>query len=316
MAGAGAASAREMRILLTGASGFVGHHALSSLSAAGAEVHAVSRQRQSPDMGVRWHLADLLKPGTPAKLVDEVRPDCVLHLAWTVEHGVFWTDPTNLEWSAATLSLAAAATKAGVRRFVGVGTCYEYEWPENASCDERRTPLASHTLYDTSKDACRRTMEVHFAAAKMSFAWARLFFLYGPAEGPDRLVSSIARNLVAEKPAACSRGRAVRDFMDVRDAGAALAAIALSDVEGAINVGTGQGYPVSAVASSLGELAGRPDLVRIGDLPDRIGEPPFIVASVERLNREVGFETSRSLKEGLADALAFWNAQIENGRSL
>ena len=178
-----------------------------------------------------------------------------------------------------------------------------------------RIACAQREVSLSRRKARRLAIHTH-SRSLLRQTWARLFFLYGPAEGPNRLVSSIARNLAAGKSAACSRGRAVRDFMDVRDAGAALAAIALADVEGAINVGTGQGYPVSAVASSLGELAGRPDLVRIGDLPDRIGEPPFIVASVERLKSEVGFETSRTLKEGLADALAFWNAQIENGRSL
>lgn len=301
-----------MRILLTGASGFVGRHALTALCSAGVETHALSRRPMAPVEGVMWHEADLLEAGTAEALVDKVRPGCILHLAWSVEHGVFWTAPSNLNWCAATLSLAAAAAQVGVKRFVGVGTCYEYDWPDAEPCDEIATPLASHTLYDTCKDACRRVLASRFSGTDMSFAWARLFFLYGPYEEPRRLVSSVARSLVDGKAAPCSRGEAIRDFMDARDAGAALAAIALSGAEGAINVGTGQGHRVSEVASLLGDLAKRPELVRIGELPDRAGEPPFIVAGVKRLREEVGFRHTRTLQEGLANALDFWKAQRES----
>ena len=94
--------------------------------------------------------------------------------------------------------------------------------------------------------------------------------------------------------------------MDVRDAGAALAAIALSGVTGEINVGSGQGAPISEVAATLGDLAGRPELIRLGVLPDRADEPPRIVADVARLTAEVGFHPRFDLRTGLADALAFW----------
>ncbi|WP_421862857.1 NAD-dependent epimerase/dehydratase family protein [Parvibaculum sp.] len=302
-----------MRILLTGASGFVGRQVLAALPSSDVEVHAVSSRRPAPDAKVTWHQADLLTDGTAEALVKTTRPDCILHLAWYVEPGLFWTDPSNLDWTAATMRLASAAAESGVRRFVGVGTCYEYDWPAASPCVEEHTPLASHTLYDTSKDACRRVLAARFTGEETSFAWGRLFFLYGPHEAANRLVSSVARNLITGRDAPCSRGTAFRDFMDVRDAGAALAALALSKVEGAVNIGTGEGHNIADIARRLGELSGRPELVRIGALPDRQGEPPFIVADANRLGTEVGFKSSRSLDEGLSDALGFWRTHVENG---
>jgi nucleoside-diphosphate-sugar epimerase len=293
-----------MRVLVTGASGFVGRQAVLALLAAGAQVHAVSRHPLPIDCA--WHGVDLLDPDAAAGLVQAVKPDAVLHLAWCVGHGVFWTDPANTQWVAATLALAGAAADAGCRRFVGVGTCYEYDWPAGSDCIEGVTPLAGHTPYDVAKAEGRAALATLFAGQGVGFAWARLFFLYGPHEDPRRLVSSVARALVRGEPALCSRGLAVRDFMDVRDAGAALAAIALSAVTGAINIGSGHGARISEVASTLGDLAGRPALIRLGALPDRADEPPRIVADVSRLIGEVGFRPRFDLESGLRDALAFW----------
>ncbi|HEY2662592.1 MAG TPA: NAD(P)-dependent oxidoreductase, partial [Caulobacteraceae bacterium] len=265
-----------MRVLVTGASGFVGRHVVTALMKAGAEVHAVARE--SAPLDCPWYCLDLLNPANARDVVRQVRPDAVLHLAWCVEHGRFWTDPANADWVAATMVLARASIEAGVRRFTGVGTCYEYDWPSASDCDERTTPLIGHTLYDIAKNSCRSVLDALFATHGLDFAWARLFFLYGPEEDDRRLVASVANALARGEPARCSQGLAVRDFMDVRDAGAALAAITLSGLTGAVNVGSGEGARVADVASLLGRLAGRPDLIKLGALPDRPDEPLRIVA--------------------------------------
>jgi nucleoside-diphosphate-sugar epimerase len=299
-----------MRILVTGASGFVGRAVLAPLLAAGAEVHAVSRTGGAAADGCIWHQADLLEAGRVQGLVGDVRPQIVLHLAWCVEHGRFWTDPANLDWVAASLHLARAAAEAGTSRFVATGTCYEYDWPGHGKCRERETPTAPHTLYDTSKDACRRILEAFCAQQGMDFAWGRLFFLYGAGETPSRLVASIARALVQGHKAPVSLGLAVRDFIDVRDAGAALAALALSAATGPVNIATGEGISVANLAMKLGEIAERPDLVQLGALEDRAGEPPVIVADTERLISEVGFRPLRTIDGGLGDALDYWASRL------
>jgi nucleoside-diphosphate-sugar epimerase len=295
-----------MRVLVTGASGFIGRQAVTALVASGAEVHAVARHPLPIDCA--WHAADLLDPEAARRVVAEVRPDAILHLAWCVGHGVFWTDPANSDWVAATLTLGRAAAAAGCRHFTGVGTGYEYDWPADGDCREGATALAGHTPYDIAKAQCRSALQILLADRGVGFAWARLFFLYGPHEDPRRLVSGVARALVSGEPALCSRGLAVRDFMDVRDAGAALAAVTLAAATGDINIGSGHGARIAVIASTLGDLAGRPDLIRLGALPDRADEPPRIVADVARLTSEVGFRPRIDLQSGLRDALAFWAA--------
>jgi nucleoside-diphosphate-sugar epimerase len=90
--------------------------------------------------------------------------------------------------------------------------------------------------------------------------------------------------------------------MDVRDAGDALAALALSDLRGPINIAGGTGASIASIAELLGGISGRPDLLRYGALPDRAGDPPRIVAATRRLRDELGFRPRYALQQGLADA--------------
>lgn len=239
-----------------------------------------------------------------AKAVDA---DGLLHLAWTTSYGSYWNDLANVEWLAATVELVVALAKRGISRICVAGTCFEYDWPEDDDCSEGRTGTSSHTLYDAAKTSCRRVLDQIARQHGLSFAWGRLFHLYGQGEHPDRLVASVCRSLLAGENARCSSGRAVRDFMDVRDAGEALARLAISNLEGPVNIASGQAASIADVATTIGDLVGRPDLVSLGAFPDRVGDPPRITADVVRLRRELGFDATRPLRHGLRDALDYWS---------
>jgi nucleoside-diphosphate-sugar epimerase len=91
----------------------------------------------------------------------------------------------------------------------------------------------------------------------------------------------------------------VRDFISTQNAAAAIAALAISDVTGPVNIASGAPISIAAMARLIGHISGRPYLVRLGALPDRPNEPPYMVAHTWRLRREVGFTAPVSLAAAL-----------------
>lgn len=294
-------------VLLTGASGFLGAPVTAALRALGHTVHAVSRRPPpSGDGGVVWHAADLLDPDDRARVVARSEATGLIHLAWVTEHGRYWHAPENDAWAEAGRDLVRRFAAAGGRRAVFAGTCAEYDWTDPALaqgfCSETGTPCRPVTPYGRAKLRLLRRLETETA---VSWAWARLFFLYGPGEDGRRLVPSLAAALRRGAPACTGPGDLVRDFLHVDDAAAALAFLLDGPVEGPVNVASGEPVPIGTVAAILGELAGRPDLVRVGALPARAGDPPRLVADVARLRAGVGRWSRRDLRVGLA---AVWAA--------
>src|SRR2546427_1711413 len=101
-----------MRVLVTGASGFIGRHCIPYLLEAGHEVHAAVRTPVKIS-GPIWHPVDLLSPGASSRLISTVEPEALLHLVWYTAHGEYWTSSENLRWVSASLELihASAAAK-------------------------------------------------------------------------------------------------------------------------------------------------------------------------------------------------------------
>lgn len=289
------------RILLTGATGFIGRPVLTRLQAAGHDVHAISTRARPAGAGVTWHHADLLGR---ADVVADVGPEVLLHLAWYVEPGRYWTAPENIRWVEASLALLRAFAAAGGRRAVIAGTSAEYDWrAPGERCQEETTPLKPATLYGAAKHALHTAAARYAEQAGFELAWGRIFFVYGPGEPEGRLVPSVGRALLAGRPVPTTRGDQLRDFMHVEDAAAALVALAESDTTGAVNIASGDPVAVREVCDTLARLTGRPDLLQPGALPEREGDPPRLVADVARLREEVGFVPRIALYDGLAGTL-------------
>jgi nucleoside-diphosphate-sugar epimerase len=304
-----------VRVLLTGASGFVGRHALDALVDQGHEVHAVARRAGALREGVVWHEADLLQPGVAVPLVADAAPSHLLHLGWYAVPGSFWTASENERWIDATLRLLRAFGEGGGKRAVMAGSCAEYAWGEDI-LRERDTPLEPATLYGACKHATHVAAKAVAAQLGVSLAWGRMFFLYGQGEHPDRLVSSVARGLLAGEEVATTSGEQRRDFMDVRDVAAAFLALLESPVTGPVNISSGEGVAVRDVVMLIAQVAGGVERLLLGALPQRQGEPPVIVGEAGRLTREVGFVPTFDLRKGIADAVAWWRHAGERTATL
>ena len=269
------------RLLITGATGFVGRQVVEALRSQSASIVAVVRPGSEALLG---ELGDNIRPLSTPDLFAETEAwweeqcrdiDTVLHLAWYVEPGKYLTDTRNLDCLTGSLRLAKGAVNAGIRRFVGVGTCFEYDITDEVlSTDTRLNP---ESPYAAAKAALYSNLLHWLPTQEVDFAWCRLFYLYGEGEDSRRLYPYVCEQLRKGEPVDLTSGKQIRDFLDVAVAGKQIADIALGSAAGAQNICSGIPVTVRQFVEQIAEPYGRQDLLRFGCRPDNLVDPPCVV---------------------------------------
>jgi len=302
------------KVLVTGGTGFIGRHAVAKLPGRGFDVHMTvppgESFRAEDFPGASIHRCDLFEPEARKAVLKSVRPSHLLHLAWYAEPEQYRTSPENLRWVGASLDLLREFAADKGQRAVLAGTCAEYDW-SLGQCLEWETPTDPLTLYGTCKNALHQIAERFTEQVGLSFAWGRVFFLYGPHEHPSRFIPSIIRSLLEGKPARCNYGQCVRDFLHVADVAGAFVQLLESDVRGPVNIASGQGVSLGQVASILAQIIGRKDLLQVDALRPSADNPGILTADVTRLSSEVGWRATYGLESGLIQTVEWWKQQRE-----
>lgn len=301
------------KVLVTGATGFIGRQCLPLLLRQGYEVHAVSSKTVSAiDENINWHQADLLDSAQMRTLLENVAPSHLLHLAWHVVPGKWATSSTreNFHWLQSGLHLIRSFHEAGGIRLVMAGSCTEYDW-DYGYCSEYLTPRQPNTYYGKCKRALQLLLEEYSDEVGLSSAWGRIFFLYGPYENKVRLVSSVIRSLLLGEKAKCTHGNQIRDFLYVEDVADAFVALLESEVEGAVNIASGEPLSLKDLVQMIGKKLDRLDLVHMGAIQVPDHEKPLVVGDVTRLSKELMWFPKYSLAEGIDKTIEWWRPELE-----
>jgi len=292
-----------MKVLVTGATGFIGRQCCIQLCALGYEVHAVSSKSQTDDI-VQWHKVDLLDRQQSIKLMHNIQPTHLLHLAWFTEPGKYWTSTKNYHWVKASLTLFEEFVKSGGKRLVVAGSCAEYDW-RFEKYTEDSTPLAPGTLYGVCKHSLHMMLSSYASLKGLSFAWGRVFSIYGPHENSNRLFASVIQALLQGQDVTCNNKGLIRDYLHVNDVASAFIALLNSDIKGPVNIGSGSGIALEDMVRKIEKKISNYGNLKIDSKSTSSNEPPIIIADSRRINN-IGWTPIYNIEDGLDNTIKWF----------
>ena len=296
-----------MKIFVTGGTGFIGSHICRALIQAGHSIICMKRKASSLDRcmdfreRVQWvdhDSADWDQAITASK------PQTMIHCAWA---GV--TAAEKDDWNiqgeniAFFVELLRVAEAAGVKQFIGFGSQAEYGLIQGRVNEDH--PCRPTTAYGIVKLACLTLLEGFARKRQMSYAWLRLFSVYGPGEGAQWFIPNLVRQMKAGQSPQLTGCEQRYDYLHVRDlASAVVAVLRQPGKSGVFNLSSNTSLPLKQVVEMIKEYAGCRVEPGFGVLPYRPGQSMHIEGDSARFYETFAFTPQVTTLEGLRQLVA------------
>lgn len=292
----------KRKVLITGASGFLGDRCASELAQLGFEVVGIYHTRPG-SADIEWEQADLMEPGTSKALMQKHQPTHLLHLAWCTKYPDYWQSLDNYAWVRTSAELLTYFGKFGGIHATCAGTCAEYAESENPLSE--KSFISPKTAYGASKAATFMISQALAKQFEFSLAWPRLFYIYGPGEDHRRFIPQLIRELISGKKIfSCQSPDKIIDLIHVFDAAKALSCIVDLAKTGPINIGSGQGIALMDVCKVVERLLGYDRCLKFAEISH---DRSKIVAEILLQSSELGWVPSISIEDGLANTIKWWD---------
>lgn len=286
-----------MRVVITGASGFVGSWATLAFLNEGFEVHAVSRGVNRFDSIAHEQLHLHTSSSSEwAKLIKVISPDFVIHCDWAgVQNSEKDSDSQSenvFRWHA----MAQTEINVGVKKSIFIGSQAEYGGILGV-IPEDSTPSSPITKYGVAKVNARQKLEMLYATSTSQFLWARLFSTYGALDDGSWLVPSCFQALLRGDSFRLSSGKQRWNYIHGADVGRALvASVKADELEGIVNISAVESVSIHDLVSQIGEFVGNKSVLSFNKNP--VQEIPDVLPINIKL-ANIGWGPTIDLSRGL-----------------
>lgn len=299
------------RVLVTGATGFIGYHLCEALGALGAEVYGLSRNASSVNLPkeCKPEPVDVRDYEVVKEILSELRPGLIYHLAGmvTARQEISLVLPMLQHNLIGTVHLLLAATETNCSRFVYVGSSEEI-------CEKKSDQIPS-SPYAAAKKAGNLYARMFHRLYNLPVVIVRPFMVYGPRQEITKLVPYSIVSLLRGEPPQASSAQRVCDFVYVLDVvrGLLKAGVVPRVVGETMDLGTGSGSRVQDVVNLLVKLTDSELEPVFRARANRIGESTQI-ADCEKTKRLLGWEPLWSLRDGLAETVAWYRERMKENK--
>lgn len=301
-----------MKVIVTGATGFIGAAAVAELAARGHEVFALLRPTSHPVRLQKvsgWHSirAGSWDSAEVVKALAAHQPTAFVHCAWQgvggAERNAPWQITANLRLTADMLELAK---KIGCSQWVSLGSQAEYGNLNQRISED--SPTKPTTIYGKAKLIATEATQAFCTAAGMKAAILRVFSTFGPGDAPAWFIPYVIRELMAERAPQLTACEQRWDYLYVGDAARAIASTVEAQVAGVFNLGSGTARPLRDIVQIIRSELGTTVSPIFGSVPYRPDQVMWLEADITRLSHATGWCPQTSLESGIKSTVAFARA--------